>query len=152
MRVCTHCKAIHDGRKWFYDGKLFSKLIENKKAETTLCETCKRVRDRIICGIVYLEGDIIEKNRDEIMRMIKREEAIERSHNHLSRILDIIQDKNRIMIQTINQRLAIHIGKQMKKRFKGSSLEISGGISGHRSRGKDDREEVVVRWKYKGGE
>lgn len=146
MKICKSCHFINDGKKWFYDEAQLSSLLKKKEFEYVLCEACRRMRDKIICGVVYLEGEIILRQADEIIKMLRHEERIEQTHNHLSRIFDIRKEDNRLVIETLNEQLATHIGRQMKKRYKGH-LEIAGGISGHRSRSSDDREEVIVKWR-----
>lgn len=148
-KICRECHAIFDGGKWFYDQKLEEKLRRHNEAGRTLCTACKRIRDRIACGVVYLDADIIKDKEEEIIKLIRREEEVEKSHNHLSRILNIYRDGDRLVVETINQQLAVHIGKKMKKMY-GGHLEITGGLSGHHSRGEDDREEVIVKWKRGG--
>jgi hypothetical protein len=143
MKVCTSCQAVYNGKKWngSYDmpEKSFAKL------ERTLCTACKRIRDKIVFGTVHLEGDVLAERTDEIMRMIKHEEDIERSHNFCSRILDIKRNGSKMTIQTINSSLAIHIAKQFKKSFKGR-LEIYKDTPGHRPRNKDTEGTVSVKW------
>jgi len=144
MKICKNCYSLHDGKKWIINREKWEAANE-RGVDKVLCEACRRVRDKIVYGIVHLEGPVLAEKRDEIMRMIKKEEKIESSHNHLSRILSIDSNTNTITITTINQWLAMHIGKQFKKTFKGV-LEISRDPSGRRGRGTKGREEVVVRW------
>lgn len=144
-KVCKGCGFIYDGKKWFKDEKLLARLKRYHEAEELLCTACKRMRDKIACGVVYLKASFLKEREEEIMKFIRKEEEVEQSHNHLSRILNIYWDNNRLIIETINQQLAVHIGKKMKKMY-GGHLEITGGRSGHYSRGQDDREEVLVKW------
>ena len=145
MKICQSCYSIHDGKKWFTDEQQWHELSE-KHVASILCEACRRMRNRVVHGIVYLRGNVIRDRREEIIRMIRREEEIKSSRNHLSRILRInTQEDDQMTITTINQWLAIHIGKQFKKAFKGR-MEIERDASGRRGRGTKGREEVVVRW------
>ena len=144
MKVCRKCYAVHNGKKWVPNTGLAQ--VAGDSVEYVLCEACKRKRDKIVYGIVYLEGSVLQDRRDEILKMIKKEEEIEIKHNHLSRILSIEQNKNKMTITTINQWMALQLGKQFKKTFKGK-LEIFRDVSGRGGRGTKGREEVVVRWK-----
>lgn len=143
--ICRECLSIWNGKKWFQDEKLVKELKRKGEDKYIYCSACKRLRDEIACGIVYLEADFVKEKKDEIEKLIRKEEELEQRHNHLSRILKIYLDNNRIVVETINQQLAVHIGKKMKK-FYGGHLQIAGGRSGHHSRGADDREEVIVKW------
>ena len=144
MKICRRCHAFHNNKQWISNTELNEKALDN--IEYVLCEACKRKRDKIVYGIVYLEGEVLQDRRDEVLKMIKREEDIESRHNHLSRILSIVQGEKQMTITTINQWMALQLGKQFKKTFKGK-LEISRDASGRRGRGAKGREEVVVRWK-----
>ena len=142
MKQCRQCFSVHDGKKW----TMKSEKDKNEFLPKVLCEACKRKRDKIVHGIVYLNGPVLEEKKDEVMRMLLREEEIETSHNHLSQILDIEQHKGRMVITTINQWMALHLGRQFKKTYKGS-LKIDRDTPGRRGRGEKGREEVVVHWK-----
>ncbi|MDZ7372759.1 MAG: hypothetical protein ONB23_02205 [candidate division KSB1 bacterium] len=144
MKVCRSCPSLHDGRRWVVDRKRWEELRE-QGVEEVLCEACRRIRDRVVGGIVYAEGPVLEERRDEILRMLRREEEIESSRNHLCRILEIREEGRRWTITTINQWMALHIAKQLRKSFRGR-LEVARDPAGRGGRGTRGREEVVVRW------
>ncbi len=145
FKICPQCNYIYDGKKWFRDDELLKKINRHNEAQKILCTACKRIRDKIACGIVYLQADFLKQKEEEVKKFIRKEEEVEQSKNHLSRILRIYWDNDKLVVETINQQLAVHIGKKMKKMY-GGHLEITGGQSGHHSRGEDDREEVIVKW------
>ena len=147
MKICTTCQAVFNGKKW--NGA--HTMSEEKLAELkpSLCTACKRIRDNIVFGTVHLEGEALVTRTDEIMRMIRREEEIERSHNFCSRILDIKRNGRKMTIRTVNSSLAIHIAKQFKKTFKGR-LDIYKDTPGHRPRNKDSEGTVSVKWSQGG--
>lgn len=143
MKICTECQAVFNGKTWNSSHKLSEEKVATLKP--TLCTACKRIRDNIVFGTVHLEGKALSARPDEIMRMIRREEEIERSHNYCSRILDIKRDGRKMTIRTVNSSLAIHIAKQFKKTFKGR-LDIYKDTPGHRPRNKDSEGTVSVKW------
>jgi hypothetical protein len=144
MKICSECQAVHNGKRW--DGSPQMSRKELAKLERTLCTGCKRIRDKIVFGTVYLEGDVIDSRRAEIMGMLQREEEIERARNHCSRILDINRDGRKMTIRTVNSLLAIHIAKQFKKAFKGR-IDIFKDTPGHRPKNKQSEGTVSVKWK-----
>lgn len=144
MKVCPECQAVFDGRKWNCTPRKSGNNLT--KAERTLCTSCKRVRDKVAFGTAYLEGEVIASRRDEILRMIRREEEIEQAYNHCSRILAIDHKGDRKMtVRTVNSLLAIHIAKQLKRAFKGR-IEIFKDSPGHRPRNKQSEGTVAVKW------
>jgi hypothetical protein len=142
MKVCRKCHATHDGKKWVREE--ISDTKGNEKI--VLCEACKRKRDKIVHGIVYLSGPVLNEKKDDVIKMVLKEEEREICHNHLSQILNIEHENDHMTITTINQWLAMHLGQQIKKQFKGS-LQIDRDTAGRRGRGDKGREEVVVSWK-----
>jgi hypothetical protein len=144
MKVCRNCPSFHDGKKWAMNRQKWEEL-RKQGAEEVLCEACRRIRDRVVGGIVYAEGPVLEERRDEVIRMLRREEEIESGRNHLCRILEIQQEGPRWTITTINQWMALHIAKQLRKAFKGR-LEVERDASGRGGRGSRGREEIVVKW------
>jgi hypothetical protein len=143
MKVCSECQAVYDGRKWSASCPYPRQYPP--KTNHTLCTGCKRIRDKVALGRVYLEGEVIATRPDEILRMIRREEEIEHAHNYCSRILNISSDGQKMFIQTVNSLLAIHIGKQLKKAYKGR-MHIYKNTPGHRPRNKESEGTVAVIW------
>jgi len=143
MKICTTCDAVYNGKKWNGSPELSAKNLAN--LDPTLCTVCKRVRDRVALGTVHLEGDVIASRHEEIIRMIRHEEEIERSHNYCSRIMDIKRNGRKMTIQTVNSSLAIHIAKQLKKTFRGR-MDIYKDTPGHRPRNKQTEGTVSVKW------
>ncbi|MBI4830692.1 MAG: hypothetical protein HY801_03890 [Candidatus Lindowbacteria bacterium] len=143
MKICSECNAIFNGRKWKSAAEANGLSVAT--LEKTLCTTCKRMRDKVALGTVYLEGDVIASRTDEILRMIRHEEEIEQARNHTSRILDIHRDGPKMTVRTVNSLLAIHVAKQFKQAFKGR-IEIFKDTPGHRPRNKQDEGTVSVKW------
>lgn len=143
MKVCTECHAVFDGRKW--KGALQTPRQDTDRLDKTLCTACKRVRDKVAFGTVYLEGEALVSRYDEIVRMIRREEEIERDRNYSSRILDIRREGSKMTVRTVNSILAIHIAKQFKKAFKGR-IDIFKDTPGHLPRNKQSEGTVAVKW------
>jgi len=142
MKVCRKCHATHDGKKWVREETSDTKGNE----KIVLCEACKRKRDKIVHGIVYLSGPVLHEKKDDVVKMLRKEEEREINHNHLSQILKIEHENDHMTITTINQWLALHLAKQVKKQYKGS-LKIDRDTTGRRGRGEKGREEVVVYWR-----
>lgn len=143
MKVCTECHALFDGRRW--KGALQTPRGDIDTLGKTLCTACKRLRDRVALGTVYLEGEALASRYDEILRMIRHEEEIERSRNHSARILDMRRRGSKMTVRTVNSTLAIHIAKQFKKTFKGR-IEIFKDTPGRLPRNKQTEGTVAVKW------
>ncbi len=143
MKVCSKCHAIFNGKKWNGSHELSEENLAEFKH--TLCTACKRIRDKVALGTVHLDGEVITSRPDEVERMIRREEEIERARNHCSRILDITRNGRKMTVRAVNSLLAIHIARQCKKTFKGR-IEIYKDTPGHRPRNKQTEGTVSVKW------
>ena len=143
MKVCPDCQAVFNGRKWNGTCQVSESNLAN--AERSLCTGCKRMRDKVAFGTVYLNGEVIASRSGEIMRMIRREEEIEQGYNHCSRILTIDRRGEKMTVRTVNSLLAIHIAKQLRKAYKGR-IEIFKDSPGHRPRNKQSEGTVAVKW------
>jgi hypothetical protein len=143
MKICAECRAVFDGRKWNTEHGLTREKIAT--LEPTLCTACKRIRDNVALGTAYLDGEVIASQPDEVLRMIRREEEIERTRNYSSRILDIERAGSKMTVRTVNTLLAIYIAKQCRKTFKGK-IEIFKDTPGHRPRNKETEGTVAVKW------
>lgn len=143
MKVCPECHAVYDGRKW--NGSARPPDKKSGHIQHALCTPCKRIRDRIVYGTVHLDGEVIASRGEEILRMIRREEEIEKARNYCSRILDIRSEGQKMTVRTINSLLAIHIAKQFKKAFKGR-IDIYKDTPGHRPKNKQTEGTVSVKW------
>lgn len=147
MKVCKVCHAVCPEKHWFYDEKLYEAYHDAKGIKMVECEGCHRIKMKDFNGTVYIEGDILDKKKDELLRLINNEEKIDRRTHYLSRIYGITDEKNRVVIHTLNQRLALNIGMQLKKTYRGKlhilkEGEYKFGVARHDSH----KDEVVVKW------
>ncbi|MCD6081150.1 MAG: hypothetical protein J7J54_06870, partial [Candidatus Omnitrophica bacterium] len=72
FKVCPQCNYIYDGKKWFQDDELLKKINRHNEAQKMLCTACKRIRDKIACGIVYLEADFLKQKEEEVKKFIRK--------------------------------------------------------------------------------
>jgi hypothetical protein len=147
MKICKVCHAVCPEKHWYYDERLYEAYHDAKGVEMVECEGCHRIKVKDFHGTVYIEGDVIKENRDELLRLIKNEEKIDQPTHYLSRIYDIRDEKGKLVVHTLNQRLAFNIGMQLKKTYRGKlhilrEGETKMGVARHSSR----KEDVVVKW------
>lgn len=147
MKVCKVCHAVCAEKHWHYDEKLYEAYHDAKGVESVECEGCHRIKVRDYSGTVYIEGDVLKTKKAELLKVINKEEKIDKPDHYLSRIFDIVEEKNRLVVHTLNQRLALNIGMQLKKTFRGKlhilkEGERKIGVARHDSH----KDEVVVSW------
>lgn len=147
MKVCKVCHAVCPEKHWYYDEKLYEAYHDAKGVQSVECEGCRRIKMKDFHGTVYIEGDVLKVKKDELLRLIKNEEKIDLPTHNLSRVYDIIDEKGRMVVHTLNQRLAFNIGMQLKKTYRGKlhilrEGEYKYGVARHSS----SKEDVVVKW------
>ena len=133
MMVCKKCKSTKLEGKWIPTHHLRGKIIY------TLCPTCSNEVKQVAQGMLLIDGKFFKDNNRQSMLLIQTEEKRARTENVYSRIVQINQERNPILIKTTNSKLAIQIGKQFKRMFRGT-LDIS-----------QNRNGVMVRWKQDNG-
>src|SRR4030067_1181103 len=147
MKVCKVCHAVCPEKHWHYDEKLYEAYHDAKGVENVLCEGCHSIKVKDYSGTVYIEGDVLKQNKAEHRGGIRNEEKRDVRTHYLSRIFDIIDEKDRLVVHTLNQRLALNIGMQLKKTYKGKlHIMKEGGRKYGAARHDSHKDEIVVTW------
>ena len=119
LTVCPNCGLVFHNKRWTRDDALSNKLVSEGKADLKKCPACRKAEDRYPLGIVVLSGDYLAEHKDEIMRRIHNEAALEEKRNPLARIINEDVDENRIEIHTTTESLARRLGRVVWKAFHG---------------------------------
>jgi hypothetical protein len=69
--------------------------------------------------VITLRGEFLTTHKDQILQLIRNEEARAKEGNPLARIISIKEMESSIEIQTTTERFAERIGKEIKRAFKG---------------------------------
>ncbi|MEK9130194.1 MAG: BCAM0308 family protein [Patescibacteria group bacterium] len=119
MILCPKCKAVFYNKCWHKDLKFLRENRENiKTAEKILCPACKWTKLNLAEGVIVLnlENNFKEK---EILNLVKNVETRAQLRDPEDRIIKIEKEKNKIIILTTENQLALSIAKQIKRAFKG---------------------------------
>lgn len=110
--VCPQCGAVyHDGRWQWVPG--------TEAAHEQLCAACRRINDKFPAGIVTLRGDFARGHKDEMIRLARHQEDVEKKEHPLNRIMSIEEDAQGIVINTTDIHLPRRIGEAVKRAFHG---------------------------------
>lgn len=119
--VCSTCGLIYHKGRWQ------PTTVEGKAegAHRALCPACWRVADGEPGGLVCLSGGYLkgEKQRGEILNVVKNQEQLAQAQRPLLRIMWIEQHEERIEIATTNVHLAQRLGRAVHRAHAGK-LEI----------------------------
>jgi NMD protein affecting ribosome stability and mRNA decay len=111
--LCPQCGAIyHDGR-WQW-------LVRQEGAAEELCSACRRINDRFPAGILTLRGPFAAEHKQEIIRLARHQEEVEKKEHPLNRIMGIEEEDTGITIKTTDIHLPRRIGEAIKRAFHGT--------------------------------
>jgi len=118
--VCEGCHAVYKNKRWYAEPHLYNAAMETAGTATIICPACLKIRDNFPGGIVTLKGDYVLPHKQELMNLIKNEEARARGFNPLERVMSIKENGfGSLVISTTNEKLAQRIGRAIKKAFRG---------------------------------
>lgn len=128
--ICPECEAVYYDKAWH--DSLEGDMKHHKKnweemplSFRKLCPACKMKKDKVYEGetIVKLKTKN-EKLKTEILNNIKNTEKDAREWDIMDRILWQEEKEDGLHIYTSDNQLAVRIGKNLDKAFKGGKLEI----------------------------
>jgi hypothetical protein len=111
--VCPDCNAVfRQGRwQWAESWPLDSHQVR--------CQACRRIRDDYPAGMVALSGGFLGAHHDEILALVRHQEAEERNQHVLHRIMGIEEGPNSMVVKTTDLHLPRRIGEALQHAFKG---------------------------------
>jgi hypothetical protein len=121
ISVCDGCHSVYKNKRWYADPGLYDEAVKMSGTAATVCPACLKIRDHFPGGIVTLKGDYVLRHKQDLMNLVKNEEARARGFNPLERVMSVKENGyGRIVIATTNEKLAQRLGRAIKKAFHGS--------------------------------
>lgn len=117
--VCKQCGSVHTADRWYLKGQVPEDKVFRPQAGTTVCPACRKQADRQPGGIVTLSGAFLSDHSEEILNLIRNENAKAQTGNPLERIMDMQSDHEEMVITTTNEKLAQRIGRAVHKAYSG---------------------------------
>ncbi|MFP4588728.1 MAG: BCAM0308 family protein [Candidatus Bipolaricaulota bacterium] len=111
---CSRCGLIYSAGRWVH-----GELEDKQDANQELCPACRREKDKVPEGLVYLSGNYLEKHSEEILNIAKNREETAQSTRPLQRIMWVDRDDGSVEIATTSEHLARRIGKAVNRAHKG---------------------------------
>ncbi|MEK7606757.1 MAG: hypothetical protein AAB444_00975 [Patescibacteria group bacterium] len=146
LRVCSRCHAVYFDKHWHTIPGIFSWMKKRGIAADGRCLECTWVTrgTRFVSmnyeGEVILEGLSSQKEKQEILKLVRNVGARASLRDPEDQIMGIEDKVNKVIVRTTENQLAISIGKQVARAFKGGDLEI-----------KYSHEDAPVRVYWRGG-
>jgi NMD protein affecting ribosome stability and mRNA decay len=118
--VCQVCHALYQGKRWFYDEKLFSRVAGTAKMREVTCPTCRQVEDHYPEGILALSGEFFSQHRDEIVKLLESEASRVSKRSVQDRVIEMKEEgKDKLVVETTTEKLAQHLGRAVHRAYKG---------------------------------
>ncbi len=110
--VCPQCGAVYHEGRWHWSR-------HPADAEEQLCQACHRINDHYPAGIVTLTGSLVPQHKEEMLRLVRHQEEVEKKEHPLNRIIDIEEAPDRLVINTTDIHLPRRIAEALKRAFHG---------------------------------
>ncbi len=122
--ICASCQAVWHKGKWSLDPAVRRDVKRWRRPTSAICPACRSAKEGIPTGILYLTGSFLDKNRAEILNLVRNTEGVAATKNPLERILRIEEDSRRqLVVETTSEKLARRLGRAVSKAC-GGTLEI----------------------------
>lgn len=128
--ICSDCGAIYSKKRWIFDPLFLKSLKKTKKGlnindelSFSLCPACKMIKNNMFEGEITILG-FKEKDRKSIIKVAENyAEKRAKERDALDRISKIKNLKNKLIIYTTENKLAMLIAKQIQSAFKKYKIE-----------------------------
>jgi len=117
--VCEDCHALYQGKRWFFDEKLYGKLAGVGKVRQVVCPTCRKIKDHYVEGYLTLSGEFLVEHKDEIVTLLEKEAARVGNRSCDDRIIQLVPEGEKLVVETTTEKLARHLGRAIYKAYKG---------------------------------
>ena len=115
---CPTCGAVYHRGRWQW--------MEHPPADAheEVCTACHRINDKYPAGIVTLQGPFVREHKEEILKLARRQEELEKGEHPLNRIMAIEeQAPDTLVVTTTDIHLPRRIGEATRRAFHGD-LEL----------------------------
>jgi NMD protein affecting ribosome stability and mRNA decay len=117
VAICRSCGAVYHRKRWSMVNS--PALLEGRTLRSVTCPACLKRQDSFPGGIIMLSGEFLMPHREEILQLVRNEEARAKRVNPLERIISIKDNLKSVEIQTTSDRFAQRIGMEIHRAYKG---------------------------------
>jgi hypothetical protein len=116
---CRACRAVHHNKRWALDDDLRLALLVKPSTSLVLCPGCEAVQRDHVDGVLVLESPHLSQLKDALAHLIRHEVRLEQQKNPTSRVVDTLEDSQRIELQTSTRFLALRVAQAVEKAMGG---------------------------------
>lgn len=130
VRVCSRCHAVYFDKHWHTIPGIFTWMKKRGIAADGLCFECTWINRGTRFAAMNYEGEVIlegfssQKEKQEILKLVRNVGARASLRDPEDQIMAIEDRGKKVIVRTTENQLAISIGKQVSRAFKGGDCEI----------------------------
>lgn len=109
---CPRCGVHFDKGRWQWGWA-------PEGAQPHLCPACRRIEDNLPGGVLTLH-DVSPRLKDQIVGLVRNEEAAENTEHPLNRVIAIDDAEDAIVVRTTDIHLPRRIGEAVKSAYRGT--------------------------------
>jgi NMD protein affecting ribosome stability and mRNA decay len=110
--LCPRCGAVFHKGKWSWARR-------PARAHEEPCPACRRIEDKVPAGILRLSGPFLKTHREEVVNVIRRQEAAAKKEHPLCRVIGIEETDDGIEVTTTDTHLPRRIGEALWHAYHG---------------------------------
>ncbi len=110
--VCPECSAVYDRGRWSWKAA-------DAGTREHVCPACQRIADRVPAAYLTIRGEFLQRNKDEILRLIRNYEAKEQQEHPMKRIIGTEERADEIHFTFSDAHLARGIGEALHRAYDG---------------------------------
>ena len=111
--VCPQCGAVFHKGRWTWGAK-------PAKAHETTCPACERINGHNPAGLLTWRGPFVNLHRDELLGLIRNEEAKAKAEHPLARLITVEETVDSVLVSTTDMHLAQGIGEALRHAHHGT--------------------------------
>jgi hypothetical protein len=109
---CPRCGAVFHKGRWTWTSR-------PAKAHEEVCPACRRIEDKCPAGIIHLSGAFLQTHREEVLNVIRNQEAEAKKEHPLCRVMEIQKSEEEIVVTTTDTHLPRRIGEALWHAYHG---------------------------------
>lgn len=110
--ACPDCGAIYRKGRWTWG-------VRPPGAHEETCPACHRIRDNYPAGMLHLSGPYFDAHKEEVLGLVRRQEAEAKREHPLCRIIAINEDEYGAVVTTTDTHLPRRIGEALWHSYHG---------------------------------
>ena len=109
---CPRCGVHFDKGRWQWGSA-------PEGAKPYLCPACRRIEDNLPGGVLRLH-DVPPRLKDQVVGLVRNEEAAENAEHPLNRIIAVDDAEDAVVVRTTDIHLPRRIGEAVKRAYHGT--------------------------------